>query len=246
MFTCHTYLFIKMFKKQNFLELKNFELDDTSFVKKYKYYISDINQYVKNMNPVFYKKKSFEINFSKFNPDTKALNSLSIYKKLNLNQLQFEDLVTTVKPLTYNKKKRKFQKKLIKRLKFLNSKLAKNYYFFLLTQSIWKHNSWVFFKSFIRLLLWSVPVPRHRSIFFWNRLFFKYLAKYHQKKFVKGLGYRIKGKIAATGDKRKSILYKKYGYGNANTLSLNMSCFSFLIRTTSGALNMTVFITYKY
>lgn len=100
--------------------------------------------------------------------------------------------------------------------------------------SIALKKSWVFLKSFLRFVLWALPVPKHKFIFMWMRFFFKNLI---QVGYLKNVLVKVKGKIAVTGNKRTRPFYIKYGsFHSTDTYIIN----SFVVRTPTGLLNVLV------
>jgi hypothetical protein len=65
-----------------------------------------------------------------------------------------------------------------------------------------------------------------------------------QNVIAKGVGISIRGKIAATGNKRKSVFSYIVGKGLASNLNLLKSSEFRLLRTPTGVLGVTSLVTY--
>lgn len=83
-----------------------------------------------------------------------------------------------------------------------------------------------------------MPVPKHKHVFLWIRLFLKDLVK---KKLIKNIIFKIKGKLAVTGNKRTRTFVINYGVFNSTDIYFYNN---FLIRTQTGVLNF--FLKYTF
>lgn len=104
--------------------------------------------------------------------------------------------------------------------------------------SVVRYHSFIFLKTFMRFVLWSLNVPKHRLVFLWLRLFFKNLVKLG---FVKNVSIKIKGKLAVTGNKRTRPFYIKYGVFSSTD---NINLTSFVVRTPTGVMNFLIKCTF--
>ena len=95
---------------------------------------------------------------------------------------------------------------------------------------------------FFKKLFYIVPVPKHKQLLFLIRNFFKIIKK--QTKYINSLNVTFRGKLAATGNKRKSSFSIILGKGASAQLNVkNITDFR-LIRTSTGVLGVTSIITY--
>ena len=122
------------------------------------------------------------------------------------------------------------------RIKFFNKNVRNNHINLLLyTLSV---KNFVFLKSFLKFMLWSIAVPKHKFVFLWLRSVFKILVK---QRVYKNIFIKIKGKLAVTGNKRTRPFYIKYGVLDSTE---NVVVENFTIRTTTGLLNFLIKFSY--
>lgn len=93
-----------------------------------------------------------------------------------------------------------------------------------------------------KLLFIVIPVPRHKTVLYLLRALLK--IAYKLTTHIAGISIILKGKLAATGNKRKSIFKIQLGEGGASQLnSTNVTDFR-LIRTATGVIGANSLITY--
>lgn len=95
---------------------------------------------------------------------------------------------------------------------------------------------------FIKQLFWLVPVPRHQQLMYLLRAIIKAVDR--KATASSGVGFMVRGKIAATGNKRKRVFQHIVGKGAASNLNLQKSSEFRLFRTATGVLGVTSLVTY--
>jgi hypothetical protein len=96
---------------------------------------------------------------------------------------------------------------------------------------------------FLKKLFWIVPVPRHKQILYLIRMILK--TAFNLSNNWTGVSITLRGKLAATGNKRSTTFKCLFGDGSAaNILSLAQTDFR-TISTTTGVLGVTSIISYK-
>lgn len=95
---------------------------------------------------------------------------------------------------------------------------------------------------FFKKLFWIVPVPKHKQLLYLLRAIFKFA--FTLTNAWTGLSVTLRGKLAATGNKRTTTFKCLLGNGSAsNILGLNQTDFR-NITTTTGIIGVTSIITY--
>lgn len=95
---------------------------------------------------------------------------------------------------------------------------------------------------FIKRLFWLVPVPKHKQLAYFLRALLKEVNRFTNT--WRGISLTLRGKLAATGNKRKSVFTYVVGTGSASKLNLQNSIDFRLFRTPTGVLGVTSIITY--
>lgn len=96
----------------------------------------------------------------------------------------------------------------------------------------------------VKLLFIITPVPKHKIVLYFLRALIK--SAFQQTSNITGISIMLRGKLAATGNKRRSsfkIQLGKGGASNLNTLSVNDFR---LIRTATGVIGVTSNFTYTH
>lgn len=95
---------------------------------------------------------------------------------------------------------------------------------------------------YFKQLFWLVPVPKHKQLLYLLRALLKETNK--RTSVFSGVSITLRGKLAATGNKRKSTFMSLIGKGASSKLNLLSSSDLRLIRTPTGVLGVTSLITY--
>lgn len=95
---------------------------------------------------------------------------------------------------------------------------------------------------FIKQLFWLVPVPKHKQLLYFLRAWLKEISKYTNT--FSGLFIGLRGKLAATGNKRKSAFYVTIGKGIASNLDNLQESNLRLLRTPTGVISVVSVVTY--
>lgn len=94
----------------------------------------------------------------------------------------------------------------------------------------------------LKKLFWVIPVPKHKQLLYFIRALVKDVSSSNTS--ISGLSITLRGKLAATGNKRKSVFMVNVGKGSSSRIN-NASIDDFrLIRTATGVLGVTSIITY--
>lgn len=95
---------------------------------------------------------------------------------------------------------------------------------------------------FLTKLFWLIPVPKHKTIFYLIRAILKYVSNNMPNTI--GLSVTFRGKLAVTGNKRKSSFTVLVGKGASSALNhLTESEFR-LLQTPTGVIGVTSSLTY--
>ena len=92
----------------------------------------------------------------------------------------------------------------------------------------------------------KLPFKKHRYILHKTKILIRSLLSEAKKDFeFVGLFFKIKGKIGVGGNSRKKYLMYHNGYTSNSTKKLKLIRETFLIRTTTGVLNVLIRLSYK-
>ena len=95
---------------------------------------------------------------------------------------------------------------------------------------------------FFKKLFWIIPVPKHKQLLYLLRAICKFAFRLTNN--WTGLSVTLRGKLAATGNKRTTSFKCLLGDGSAsNILGLNQTDFRNIV-TTTGIIGITSIITY--
>lgn len=204
-------------------------------------------------NNMFFKKslpkRIFKNTYIYFKPNVYLFHQLNIrnikynnFKKNNFNNIYF--FIRILKYLKLSDRKIKILKSLLTN-KIIGNLLTLNNIKNIIITVIY-YNSWSYLKYLIRILMWQIKVNKHKSIFFFLKSLFKILYfKYKNLISIKSIGYKLKGKLAVTGNKRKRTLLNYYGYNTFFRIDNNIFYEHFLIRTSTGILSIYFYISFK-
>lgn len=95
---------------------------------------------------------------------------------------------------------------------------------------------------FFKKLFWLVPVPKHKQLLYSIRALIKYASS--QMPSADGISVSFRGKLAATGNKRKSSFTCLVGRGASSSFNLTKASEFRLLRTPVGVIGVTSIITY--
>jgi hypothetical protein len=95
---------------------------------------------------------------------------------------------------------------------------------------------------FFKKLFWIIPVPKHKQLLYLLRALIKISMNLTSN--LTGLSITLRGKLAATGNKRTTTFSVVSGNGSASQLvATNVTDFR-VIHTATGVLGVTSIITY--
>lgn len=157
--------------------------------------------------------------------NTNTRNSIFIFRKLSERML--------VIPLPLATRFAKISTISLKKSKIILNKIISD-----LIHNFSFNTLYYFFKK----LFWIVPVPKHKQLLYLIRAIFKYA--FNLTTTWTGLSVTLRGKLAATGNKRTTTFKCLLGNGSAsNILSSTQTDFR-NITTTTGLIGITSIITY--
>ena len=96
----------------------------------------------------------------------------------------------------------------------------------------------------ITKLFWLIPVPKHKRLLYLLRAVVKFSSKHMPG--ICGASITLRGKLAATGNKRKSSFTALVGKGLSSKLTLSSLTEFRLLRTPVGVIGVTSIITYTH
>jgi hypothetical protein len=97
---------------------------------------------------------------------------------------------------------------------------------------------------YIKKLFWLVPVPKHKQLLYVLRALIKFC--YRGAPHLQGLSVILRGKLAATGNKRKSTFPVLVGKGLSSKVETSQQTDFRLLRTPVGVIGVTSILTYTH
>lgn len=112
------------------------------------------------------------------------------------------------------------------------------------TNSLVNHFSFNTLYFFLSQFFWVVPVPKHKQLLYMVRAIVKFVAKHTSS--IDGLTITFRGKLAVTGNKRKSAFTTSVGRGAPSSYNLLKASEFRLLQTPTGVIGVTSSITYTH